>query len=443
MRNYGWVRAVNTRLLLSFYILVLLLPLGLSWSFGWPPRPVHQEIAAGLGMLAYSIILTEFVLSGRFRSISSGTGMDVTMRVHQLMARTALIFALVHPLFYQGTPSGGPRPWDVTRQLTLTTDFSTLSTGIAAYLLLFAFVFAAIGRNALGWKYETWRLAHGLGAVLIAGLLLHHTVYSGRYAAHPVMAGLWVAMTLIAAGSVLYVYLIAPLRQKRRPWRVASVQRLTPRQWEVRIAPDGHAGLDFEAGQFVWLNLGHSAFSLWENPFSISSAPKGGPALAFVIKEIGDFTSALDRVETGTVAYVDGPHGSLTVAGRDEPGIVLVAGGVGIAPMLSILRQCRATGDRRAIKVIYGNRAEEQIVYRNELSKEDLVLVLSEPPPDWTGETGLIDGPLLDRVLTDREVRDCLFVLCGPAAMMDAAETYLIAKGTPSHRILSERFDYD
>lgn len=47
------------------YLVVLLLPLGLSWSLGWPPRPLHQELASGLGMLAYSIILVEFVLSGR------------------------------------------------------------------------------------------------------------------------------------------------------------------------------------------------------------------------------------------------------------------------------------------------------------------------------------------------------------------------------------------
>ena len=57
----------------------------------------------------------EFVLSGRFKSTSNGIRMHVTMRFHQMMARTALVFALLHPCLYQGTPSGGQRPWDPTR----------------------------------------------------------------------------------------------------------------------------------------------------------------------------------------------------------------------------------------------------------------------------------------------------------------------------------------
>lgn len=65
------------------YVLLILAPLGFSWSLGWPPRSFHQEFASGLGMLAFSIILVEFLLSGRFRFISSSLGMDVTMRVHQ------------------------------------------------------------------------------------------------------------------------------------------------------------------------------------------------------------------------------------------------------------------------------------------------------------------------------------------------------------------------
>ena len=279
--------------LLLCYLIVLLLPLGVAWSFGWPPRPLHQEIASGLGMLAFSIVLVEFVLSGRFRAISSHTGMDVTMRIHQLMARTALAFAVLHPLLYQGTLSGGLRPWDATGQLTITTDFSALASGIAAYLVLFAVFVLAVARNALGYKYEIWRLLHGLGALLIACLLLHHTIYAGRYGAQPAMAYLWLSMTGVAIASLLYVYLIEPLRQRRREWRVQSVARLTPKQWEIHLSPARHAGLDFKAGQFVWLNIGHSTFSLYENPFSISSAPAGGPEISFVIKELGDFTRAL------------------------------------------------------------------------------------------------------------------------------------------------------
>ncbi|NNE51735.1 MAG: hypothetical protein HKN30_04955 [Sulfitobacter sp.] len=430
-------------LLIAAYAAVVTLPLILSWAVGGPPRPLHQELASGLGILSFSIILVEFVLSGRFKRVSNRIGMDVTMRAHQLFARTALLFAVLHPFLYRGTPTGGQRPWDPTRQLTLTSDFTYISTGIAALILLFCLVAFAIARKQLDFKYETWRLMHGLGALLIAALLLHHTVYAGRYGSEPVMTWFWLAMTGVAMGSLLYVYLLVPLRDRGRRWRVSSVDCLTPRQWQVTVTPVNHAGLDYKAGQFVWLNIGHSTFSLKENPFSICSAPAGGPDVSFMIKELGDFTRTIGQIQPDTIAYLDGPFGSLTVEGRDEPGIALIAGGVGIAPLLGILRQLRAMNDPRKIKFIYGNRKEDQIAWRDELDGADVTYVLSEPSEAWEGEVGFVDAGLVDRVFGPEEFENWLFVLCGPAIMMEVVETRLIEKGTTSDRILSERFDYD
>ncbi|WP_323753538.1 ferredoxin reductase family protein [Marinobacter sp.] len=429
--------------LIIAYLVAVTFPLILSALVGGPPRQFHQELASGFGMLAFSMVLMEFILSGRFKVISNGVGMDVTMRLHQIMARTALVFALLHPLLYQGTPSGGPRPWDPTRELTLTTDFSALASGIAAFLLLPTLALLAIGRTQLDFKYETWRLLHGIGALLIAVLLLHHTVSAGRYGSQPVMTWVWLAMTGVAVGSLLSVYLLVPLLQKARPWRVTSVTQLTSEQWELTVKPEGHRGLDYKAGQFVWLNVGHSPFSMKENPFSICSAPASGSEITFMIRELGDFTRTIGQIKPGTVAYLDGPYGNLSVEGRDEPGIALIAGGVGLAPLLSILRQLRLSGDARKVRVLYGNRVVDQIANRDELNAGDVVYVLSEPPEAWPGEKGLIDAALLDRVFSETEFSEWLFVMCGPGGMMDGVEDHLITRGTPSHRILSERFNYD
>lgn len=165
-----------------------------------------------------------------------------------------------------------------------------------------------------------------VGALLIALLLLHHTVYGGRYGSKPVMTWVWLAMTGVAVGSLLMVYLWVPLQQKARAWRVVSVNQLTPKQWELTVEPEGHAGLDYKAGQFLRLNVGHSSFSLKENPFSICSAPAEGPRVSFMIKELGDFTRSIGQIEPGTLAFLDGPYGNLSVDGRAEPGVALIAG---------------------------------------------------------------------------------------------------------------------
>jgi len=434
--------------LVILYLGVTLSPLALAWLGARPARSLWDELASGAGLLAYAIILVEFVLSGRFRSISARIGMDVTMRFHQLLGRTALVLALVHPFLYR-TAFNPQRPWDATRELTLTSDFTALTTGILAWVLLPAFVLLSIGRDKIPYKYETWRLMHGVGALLIAGLVLHHTLTAGRYSADPLLASVWIALFFIAALSLVHVYIVAPIRQKRRPWKVTAVRPIALKTWELALEPDGHRGMAYEAGQFVWLNVGNSAFSLHENPFSISSAPASGSGLQTVIKELGDFTRSLNKVESGTRAYVDGPHGNLVVSGRVEPGIALIAGGIGIAPLLSILRQLRHEHDKRPTILVYGNRVEEQIIFREEietLAREHgtkVVHVLSEPPEGWSGRTGLVDADLIRGVFDSPEMNQWLCVLCGPPAMMADAEDTLIELGVPAHQILSERFTYD
>ena len=165
--------------LIVLYLAAVLLPLALAWLRISPPRSLFDELASGAGLLAFAIILVEFILSGRFQSVSGRIGMDVTMRFHQLLARTALALALLHPFLYRA-PFAAQRPWDPTRQLTLTDDIAALGSGLFAWILLPTFILMAIGRDQSSWKYETWRLMHGLGALLIAGLVLHHTLYAGR-----------------------------------------------------------------------------------------------------------------------------------------------------------------------------------------------------------------------------------------------------------------------
>lgn len=433
--------------LIAFYVCIVFLPLILAWGSGWPPRPLWDELASGAGLLAFSIILVEFVLSGRFKSISRKVGMDVTMRFHQLLARTALALALIHPFLYRGQ-FDYQRPWDMTRQLTLTMDVGALSSGVFAWVLLPVFVLLSIARDQLPYKYETWRLMHGVGALLIAVSLLHHTMNAGRYSQNTTLAGLWFTMFAVAVFSLLYVYLLEPLSQRNKVWHVASVKPIAHKTWELSIKPENHSGLQYDAGQFVWISVGRSAFSMHQNPFSISSAPAGGEQLQFVIKELGDFTRNVGKISVGTKAYVDGVHGNLTVSGRDEPGIALIAGGVGVAPLLGILRQLHLEDDPRPTALVYGNRVEEQIVYREELEKlakdhgTQITHVLYEPTDNWAGHVGMIDDDLIREIFASPEMKNWLYVICGPAAMMEGVEDALIDLGVPSRQIILERFDY-
>jgi len=230
---------------------------------------------------------------------------------------------------------------------------------------------------------------------------------------------------------------------------VKSVRPVASRTWEMSVEPTRGAALEFLAGQFVWLKIGHGPLSLAENPFSISSAPTQRPAVQFVIKEAGDLTDRIGAVPVGTPVYLDGPHGNLTLDGRTGAGIALIAGGVGIAPLIGIIRQLRADGDRRPVVLLYGNRHAGQIVYDDELARlaeapnVRVVHVLSEPAPGWTGATGRIDRSTIEREFHFEGASDWLYLVCGPPAMLEVVEDTLLARGVPGDRIVSERFNYD
>jgi predicted ferric reductase len=123
----------------AIYLCAVLAPLALAAAGMRAPRGVWNDLASGAGMLAFSIILAEFLLSGRFRTVSGRVGMDITMRFHQLFARSALVLAMAHPFLYAG-PFNPATPGDPGRALSLTVDLSALWSGMAAFALLPAFV---------------------------------------------------------------------------------------------------------------------------------------------------------------------------------------------------------------------------------------------------------------------------------------------------------------
>ncbi len=436
--------------LLTTVLLLVALPLGLGWVLVGPARPWRDEIASALAMAGFAALLVEFLLSGRFRLISGGIGIDRTMRWHQWLARVLTAGLLVHPFLYT-LPSGAQflRPGDATGAGVLDLNAAMLVTGGLAWLGLGVLTLTAIARVALPWRYETWRLAHGLGAALVAGLGLAHTLDAGRYSAHPVVAAWWWVMFAVAIASLIGVYLLRPLALSRRPWRIAAVTAAAERCWDVVLEPTGHDGLRFRAGQFAWVRLDRSAFSRREHPFSIASAPGGDGRLSLLIKEAGDFTSTVGSLPIGSRAFVDGPHGHLWLDGRAEPGVCLIGGGVGVAPLLSMLRDARMRRDARPFRLIYGNRHAGQILAGPELEAmaQDIALttthVLQEPPPGWTGATGMVGNDLIASQCADPAREGWLFVLCGPPPMMRAVRAGLRALGVPPGRILEERFTYD
>lgn len=442
------LRGLSGPALLALYVAIALAPLLLALVAGKPARNLWRELGSGLAMVGFAMLLLEFVLSGRFRSFSGRVGIDVTMRVHQLAALGVLAFLIAHPFLY-AVPRLSPDParaWAFVARM-FTSEW--YRSGVVAWLLLLALVPMAIWRDRLPFRYEIWRASHGLGAALIAAFGLHHTLTVGTHSADRWLSAWWAALTGIALLTLLFVYVIKPLQQLRRPYRVVANRQVADRTWEVLIEPDGGPAMDFLAGQFAWLTLGHYPFSLTEHPFSISTAPSARPQIGFTIKQSGDFTNRIGEVPLGTRAWLDGPHGHFVLGPDPSERLVFIAGGVGFAPVMSILRQLRAERARSPVSLLYGNRIETQILYREELEalagelELDLKLVLSEPPPGWQGIVGELSRETLDVCLDPGRRARWTYFVCGPPPMMNSVEHSLLSFGVPGRQIIAERFKYD
>jgi predicted ferric reductase len=125
-----------------------------------------------------------------------------------------------------------------------------------------------------------------------------------------------------------------------------------------------------------------------------------------------------------------------------------VAGGIGITPMMSMMRTLADLGDRRPLLLIYANRDWESVTFREEIEElQDrltlrVVHVLERPPQAWQEEAGYVNAEILDRYLPGNREKDVHEIfICGPQPMMDAVEKALVDMGIALGDFHSERFD--
>lgn len=406
-----------------------------------------EEAARGMGVAAAAMLAAQFITSGRFETLSSGVGLDVVLGFHRFAASMLICFAILHVLaFVVPTLAQGPARAGAHLAALLTSP--RMLTGVLALAGMLAIVVASVKRDA--WmRYEVWRLTHGFGALAVLALAAHHVMSTGTASFAPGLWAFWFIVFAAAGAAFAHIYAGRPLLARRTAWRLDEVAPLTPRLLEVTMTQTRGAPFSFSAGQFVWLNFQPGLANPFDNPFSIASAPEELPRLRFLIKVVGDLTRSLPALPAGTDVSVDGPHGNLIVDGRDADAILLVAGGVGLAPLIGVMRSLQARGDRRPVRCIYGAGEPGNLVYADEMRamerRLDLanIFTVDEAPPGWTGGVGPIDEALIAQALAGLDVTRTLALICGPTPMMIATADAIADAGVPLANIVYERFAYD
>ena len=440
-RHAGARFALKGALWLLVYVGLVFLPIGLLLV---GPRPAGREflreLSVGLAFAGAAILMLQFALTARFRRIKAPYGIDLVYHFHREISYVALGLIVAHPVLlfvldtaYLALLNPLAAPWRAR-------------FAVAAVLATVAIILTSVFRKRWRIRYETWRYLHGALAIAVVAFAIAHIEGVGHYVNAPWKRVLWIAYPGLWVGLLLYVGAVRPRRLTRRHWVVDAVRPERGGAWSLDLHADGHAGLRFAPGQFGWLTLADSPYRRREHPFSFSSSATHGDRVTLTIKEAGDFTANIGTTPPGAVAYLDGPYGHFSLDRHRAPAYVFIAGGIGITPIMSMLRTMADRGDRRRALLIDVNRDLKSIIFREELEALgtsldlEVVHVLTQPEPGWAGPAGRpTPESLLSLLPPDHLARD--YFICGPGPLMDLAESTLLTHGIHFRQVHSERFD--
>ena len=210
-------------------------------------------------------------------------------------------------------------------------------------------------------------------------------------------------------------------------FRVLSRIQETADTWTLEL--EGAAPLDFEPGQFTMLG----AAGCGEVPISISGDPGASSRLVHTVRAVGAATEAICAAEPGRVLGVRGPFGRPwpvdAVEGAD---VVIVAGGIGLAPLRPAILRLLARRERYGrIAVLYGSRTPGDVLYPRQLGEWGAAVTVDTAGRDWHGRVGVVTK-LIDSATFDPG--SAVAMTCGPEVMMRFAVEALLRRGLAADR---------
>ena len=288
-------------------------------------------------------------------------------------------------------------------------------------------------------SYETWWTIHLYTYLAIALSFMHQIRTGPMFMFHPIYKWYWIGLYLISAGIVLYWRFAIPIyRYFRHELRIHKIVDEGANMVSVIMRGRDLDRMKAQGGQFFswrFLTPGH----IWvSHPYSLSATPTD-LELKITVKNLGDGSGSVSKIPTGTRVYFEGPYGVFT-AQKVTKGlgqVVLVGGGVGIAPLLALMDEF---DESVAIDVLFRVSKEEEIVLNRELD---------ELAKRRGAQVHYLVGPRKKHPMNAREIMKYVpsfrysdVYVCGPTSMVEAVREAAEACGVPKNRFHAEIFEF-
>lgn len=412
-------------------------------------------ISYSTGLLAYTMMLVVTFIGSRPRFIEKNFGMPEMYEVHALMSVVLSILVVIHMVLQ----FGGFRNVLNMSIVSQTGYIAVVSLIIVMLTGIFSLSGLFVSNNKKLREFKEKKVnreislwLHRLAIVAIIAVYFHLYYL-------PFLRNNTVFMTLLTVYTVatLGFYAYWKIKIQTSPmYQVSKIYRGTPTLWVLEFEPVNKTLMRYTAGDYFFIRFkGDADITKEGHPFSTSSAitARYKNSIEFMIKEAGDWTGALKNIKVGDKAQLEGPYGHfmpqhVEYSNEEEVPFILLAGGIGLTPNLSVLRHEIEKKSQRRIFLVWGLSYKEDMFMVDELEE------MTKINPNFTYHIIFSNEEVEGypfRFITDKFLQEIgaaefyqtgEFFVCGPPPMLNATRTLIRNVNIPEEHVHLDDFGF-
>lgn len=396
---------------------------------------ITHSIGQISGLIAMTMFSITFLLSTRMKIIEDYFGgMDKVYKAHGILGASAMIIILIHPIFLVLKFI----PENFRQAATYLLPSSNWSVNFGIIALLGMVVLVAI-TYFMRIKYQKWKFTHEFFGLVFFFAAIHTITVAQEVALDEIFQGYDIyAYAVSAIGLICFTYTLLIRNRLLNKWvdyKVESVRKVAKESYEIIMVAQKKA-IDYKAGQFIYVRFSNSELGKEAHPFSIASKTNE-PKIKIIIKELGDYTQKIHKLQKGDLAQIDGPYGRFNWENAKAKKQVWIAAGIGITPFLGLAEDI---GEERfqdsKIDLYQSVKHKEDLISQERLEEIQRKNKNFRFIPWITSEKGRIG------IADFYKGNELEYYLCGPEGFKSEIREKLIEKGVPKQKIFTEEFEF-
>jgi len=384
---------------------------------------IMRDFGQITGLVGITMFALTIILSGRYKWMENYFGgLNRIYIVHHALGALAFLLILIHPMMLVA----GRLAVSVRFAVSLYIPSTDWGLDLGRVALAIMIVLLAITLYAQI-RYNIWKSTHTYLDLVFIFAFFHSLLSGSNMRGGGLLEYYLIILSSLAVLTMLY---------RRRPnkniaFAVRSIGAIGNNITAITLQSSTGVGMSYAPGQFIFIKFDTDSFRE-SHPFSIVSAPSD-KEVSIWVKSLGDYTNRIREINIGTSAKVEGPYGKFIDWGGAPANMVWVAGGIGVAPFVSMAKSLPA-GRRADLFYSYDNSDDEKVVAILTRIKKANVRII----PWNSKKMGYINAGCL--VKYSGELKGKEFYICGPPPMMKSLRKQLSSSGVANNEIHTEEF---